>query len=178
MVFFRYHVRDISKNRVYNVMKKANLLVLLLGSAFLASTAFAQAIYNCGGTFTNKPTKGCSRMKLKDNISIIGSDTPVYYSGGGGSSKPSGGASKPRAAGVQNTSRTYPTETVAENTTRNQGRLGILQTELAGETTALSKAQAALNAGKNSPNRQNLQNTVVDHQKNIEAIQKEIARTK
>lgn len=158
-------------------------MVAALIGVFMTSSVAAAEIYNCGGVFTNKPGKGCSRMKLKDNLSIIGT------SGGSVSSSSSGTSSRGNASPLSNKSnkstvqnasrRNYPTESKVENVARSNGRLTILLEEEKREKAALQQAQTALNAaGKNSPNRQNLQNSVIDRQKNIEAIQKEIARAK
>jgi hypothetical protein len=158
-------------------MKKSHLISYTLCALFSFSVASAQSVYMCGGTFTNKPGKGCSRVALKP-ISVIGSESP--YAGSGSSSVKTtsrGGGSKPKP-GVQNTSGRYPTETQTENSSRTQGRLAILQSELENERKALSQAKASLSSAKAGAEKQSLQNAVIDRQKNIEAIEKEIARAK
>ena len=161
-------------------MKKTHVFLASACCAFALGVASADAVYMCGGTYTNKPTKGCSRVSLKP-ISVIGS--PSYTR--------SAPASR-GAAGVKNTNLTrssggkasaqtagrYPTETPAENTNRMQGRLTILQAELTAEKKALAQAQTNLNSAKGSPNQQALQSQVIDRQKNIEAIEREIARAR
>ena len=160
-------------------MKKNHLISYTLCALFSFSVASAQSVYMCGGTFTNKPGKGCSRVALKP-ISVIGSESP--YAGSGSSSikttsRGGGGSSKPKP-GVQNTSGRYPTETQTENNSRTQGRLAILQSELENERKALSQAKASLGSAKAGAEKQSLQNAVIDRQKNIEAIEKEIARAR
>ncbi len=160
-------------------MKKSHLISYALCALFSFSVASAQSVYMCGGTFTNKPGKGCSRVALKP-ISVIGSENP--YAGSGSSSiktaSRSGGGSSKSKPGVQNTSGKYPTETPTENASRTNGRLAILQGELENERKALTQAKASLNAAKAGAEKQSLQNAVIDRQKNIEAIEKEIARAK
>ncbi len=160
-------------------MKKNHLISYALCALFSFSVASAQSVYMCGGTFTNKPGKGCSRVSLKP-ISVIGSDNPSYSGGSSSPVKPvsrggSGNKSKP---GVQTAGGKYPTETATENASRTNGRQAILQSELENERKALAQAKSSLSAAKAGAEKQSLQNAVIDRQKNIEAIEKEIARTK
>ena len=161
-------------------MKKSHLISYALCALFSFSVASAQSVYMCGGTFTNKPGKGCSRVALKP-ISVIGSDNPSYSGGSSSSVKPvsrSGGGGSKSKTGVQTAGGKYPTETATENTARNNGRLGILQSELENERKALAQTKASLSSAKAGAEKQSLQNAVIDRQKNIEAIEKEIARAK
>ncbi|WP_434778345.1 hypothetical protein [Neisseria sp. Ec49-e6-T10] len=145
--------------------------------AFSTSAVVAAPIYRCMTstevTFTNKPTSGCQKVDLGP-ISVIG--TKKFNN-----SNTATRTAKKRNTTTPKTAKNtaYPTESAAENSSRNQGRRQILEAELANERNALSKAQQALSAqnGSKTPDQvKQLQNAVTDRQKNVEAIQKELSR--
>ena len=112
----------------------------------------------CGGTFANKPGKGCSRVTLEP-ISVIGSDTD----------EPGSTAE----SDLQYTVNKYPAETANEKTQY------IRLTTNCDFTKPKFMAQPIIDfTNLTDAEKQTLQNAIIDRQKNIEAIEKEIARTR
>lgn len=160
-------------------MKK---LLFLSLAACLAQPALAK-IYKCtrGGavTYVNKAQSGCVALDLEP--------LSTY------STSKSRGHSKTRVTPKQtnktNTNKgSYPSVDANTQAGRDQGRKQILQAELANEQRALATAQKALSDGqqvrqgneKNSVKHQErikqLQNSVTDRRKNVQAIQNELNR--
>ncbi|WP_024301547.1 DUF4124 domain-containing protein [Pseudogulbenkiania sp. MAI-1] len=157
---------------------KTMLFCLLLAS----SLAQAQTIYKYVDpsghvTFSNTPMKGGAPIKLSP-LSTYSSSDEVKPS----SSAPSSSPSTPPF------SSRYPNVDSATQQQRDNGRRKILEQELANEQKALTEAQKALAEGRatrlgNERNYQKyldrvqqLQEQVTEHQKNVEALRRELGQ--
>ena len=128
----------------------------ILYTLFSFSMASAQTVYMRGGTFANKTGKGFSRVALKPINKIKGNNSS--YSD---------------KSGLQNADNKYPTETANEKT-----QYVILTTNCGGNKPK-PMAQSTINlTNLTDAEKQALQNTIIDRQRNIKAIEKEIARTR
>jgi hypothetical protein len=151
----------------------------LLVSLLAAPPAWSQAIYRCVDaddhpTFTNVPKpndKNCTRTKLEPETILPAPRT---------SSRTPGAASNPTPAG-------FPKVSNEDQKAKDNDRRAILNQELANEQKALEQARKDLTEQKavRLGNEQNYQKTldrlqpyedqVAQHERNIEALNKEIA---
>lgn len=111
-------------------------------------------------TYSNIPIKGAKRMELDPVPGSI--PAPRSYSGG----------SRPRASSTP-TPASFPRVDSATQKSRDQGRRQILLDEMASEQRLLNESRQRLSS---APQDAKLREKALFHEKNIETLQKEIAR--
>lgn len=111
-------------------------------------------------TYSNIPSKGAKKLDLGDVPGAIPAPRNGVVRSGGGSS---GNA----------TPSSFPRVDVATQRSRDQTKLQILRDELGSEQKLLDSARQKLTA---APADARQRDNVTMHEKNIEALQKEIAR--
>ncbi len=146
-------------------MKKAFLVLPLL----LPLAATANTLYKCTDEsgvvlYTNQKT-------AKKNCTVLSYQAPPAPP-----AQPAGSGAKPRAAATLTTPGDFPRVSGGEQKARDGDRRAILDKELANETQNLEKAQKALfDAGKQPPDKlQPLRDTAALHERNIDALKKEL----
>ncbi|MDK9704227.1 MAG: DUF4124 domain-containing protein [Sulfuritalea sp.] len=141
-------------------MKKALLAIPLL----LPLTAAASTLYKCTDDsgvvlYTNQKTP-------KKSCTVLSYQSPPA---------PAGSAARPRAAATP-TPGDFPRVSGSEQKARDSDRRAILDKELANELQSLESAKKTLSeAGSQAPEKlQPLRDTVALHQRNVEALKKEL----
>ncbi|WP_018150677.1 DUF4124 domain-containing protein [Leeia oryzae] len=144
-------------------MKKYLLLSLLLPNLVLADAIFKVVDANGNITYTNIPTKGGKRIYLED--ATVGADAPA----------------KPKSTATASPA-SFPKVDTDTQKKRDAMRYQVLNQELADEQKMLDDSRKALMdpATKKLPidKQSRIQESVTIHQKNIEALQKELAGVK
>jgi hypothetical protein len=144
----------------------------LLG-ALLSATAGASTLYKCTDEsgvvlFTNQPT-------AKKKCSVISVQTPPAPSS---PRSDSGATSAPRArssATANPTPSDFPRVSGDQQKARDTDRRAILEREMAAEQASLEKARLALGP-QPAQAPQAARDTVLLHERNIEALNKELAK--
>lgn len=157
---------------------------VLTALAFLAlsqsESAFAE-IYKCTdesgiSTFTDNPRSVPGKRCVGMNLGPIMIEAPTRKSPR--TSRRSGNDNATASAAPSH----FPRVDSATQSKRDQTRRQILQEEMDSEQRLLSEAQRNLSQAQNNPNdsqrASHLRNEIVAHQKNIEALQKELQRVK
>lgn len=156
---------------------------MIFGLLLACSLAHAQTIYKYVDpsghvTFSNTPMKGGVPVKLSP-LSTYSSEE----------AKPSSSAPSTTPSTPPFSSGRYPNVDNATQQQRDNGRRKILEQELANEQKALAEAQKALEEGRatrlgNERNYQKyldrvqqLQDQVTEHQKNVEALRRELGQS-
>jgi hypothetical protein len=144
---------------------------LLLSLFFLAGPAVADTLYKCtdaDGRTTYTNNKGSAK-----NCSVISRDKPVST------------FSAPKAQPSAPTPGDFPKVGAGEQKARDGDRRAILEQELASEQKSLDEAkktlaqQEAAGGGAKSPERlKPYQDTVQLHERNVEALKKEMGALK
>jgi len=140
---------------------KLRLLVL---TAALPLTVSANTLYKCtdrnGGVLL-------TNQKPADRSCVVLSREPV--------SAPSASAPRQRASATP-TPRDFPRVTASEQKSRDSDRKAILDRELESETRQAERARTALQEAATQPpdKQQSLRDTVALHERNIEALRREI----
>ncbi len=169
-------------------MKTAPLRFISLITAFSISTAAIAEVYSCGpGCYTSNPKESKGKANLGNKIGSY-RITHNKQTDSGSRNKAEHTAKAPSAPRPNTTAapaQAAPLPLAQSNTARNEGRRKILEQELANERAALANAQKALAEsrivnGTSDAAHQNqirrLENTVLDRQQNIQALQKELGR--
>jgi hypothetical protein len=162
---------------------RLSMIALFLSGAFLAASPAWSQVFRCVDddnrvTYSNDPAsaknKECSRLQLEPETVIPPARVPA---------RTPGAASNP-------TPVDFPKVTSAEQKAKDNDRRTILSQELANEKTALEKARKDLEEQKavRLGNEQNYQKTldrlqpyeeqVAQHERNIAALNKELANLK
>lgn len=155
-------------------MKKTLFCLLLACPLAQAQTIYKYVDPSGHVTFSNTPMKGGEPVRLAPLSTYSIGDTPR-----------SAAPASPTPAAPAASGR-YPSVDNATQQQRDNGRRKILEQELANEQKALGDAQKALTEGRatrlgNERNYQKyldrvqkLQEQVTEHQKNVEALQREL----
>lgn len=164
-------------------MKVILFPLCLLG--LLSTTAVHAEIYKCTdgsgvATFTDNPRsfgrKQCVSMNLEPVMTISAPERRERPSG----SRPSSSSSTPRY--TPPSPANFPRVDSATQHKRDQTRRQVLEDEMAMEQRLLTESQRALEAAQRTPvspeRMAQLRNEVTAHQKNIEALQKELQRVR
>ncbi|MBR6026282.1 MAG: hypothetical protein IK065_01610 [Neisseriaceae bacterium] len=163
-------------------MKKYVYLGLL--SLCVAAPFANGAVYECKHngvtTYTNKAGSGCSSAKL-GYVGTYSADHKAYADSASYSYTPPSSSSSGNSPKRNTRSGTAAEHVQPEvQSKRDNGRLSILQRELANEQQALDSAQKNLAAGKaakkDAASLAALEGAIKDRQENISALQKEISR--
>jgi len=148
-----------------------SVIAVLLTPTFLAQPAVANTLYKCTDRsgavlYTNQ------KISKKDCMVLSHMQSPSVSSP---SSSSGSGASKPRASAAP-TPSDFPRVSGNEQKARDSDRRAILDKELTNELQNLDKAKRAITeAGSQPPDKQQpLRDTVALHERNIEALKKEI----
>jgi hypothetical protein len=138
---------------------------LLITLALLPATAFGSTLYKCTDEsgvvlYTNQKTPKKTCVVLSQSAS------PPPANGGG---------TRPRAAATP-TPSDFPRVSGSEQKSRDNDRKAILDRELATETQSAEKARKALQEAGNQPadKLQPLRDTLALHERNVEALKKEL----
>jgi hypothetical protein len=147
----------------------AAICPLLLTGIPLAQ-AEAGTLYKCiddSGVvlYTNQKT-------TRKNCTVLSVPVPPPASGGTASS-----AERPKKASTTPTPSDFPRVSSNEQKVRDTDRRAILERELATEQAALEKSRQALAAGGANP-APTLRDAVTLHERNIEALNKELAKVR
>ena len=142
-------------------MKNAFLVTSLL----LPLAATANTLYKC--TDESGVTLYTNQKTAKKNCTVLSYQPPPPPAAAGGT--------RPRASATP-TPGDFPRVSGSEQKTRDGDRRAILDKELANEAQNLEKAKKALfDAGSQPPDKlQPLRDTVALHERNIEALKKEL----
>ncbi len=153
-----------------------NLLCLGLLASVFSGTANASTLYKCiddSGVvlFTNQPT-------AKKKCSVISVQTPPAPSSprnGSGTSATSGAAGTRTSAAANPTPSDFPRVSGDQQKARDTDRRAILEREMAAEQASLEKARLTLGP-QPAQAPQAARDTVLLHERNIEALNKELAK--
>ena len=150
-----------------------SVIAVLLASTFLAYPAVANTLYKCTDRsgavlYTNQ------KISKKECMVLSHMQSPSVSSPSSGA-----GTSRPRAATGSSATPTpsdFPRVTGNEQKARDSDRRAILDKELTNEMQNLDKAKKAITEAVSQPpdKQQPLRDTVALHERNIEALKKEI----
>ena len=182
-------------------MHRLRAIALCCALAMLAGVAHAQ-VYKCTGadgsvTYTNDRSIGrnCSALKMDLPVSSIPAVRPRSTGGGGGNRASTPARSSSSGARASSSSSgggggSFPNVSSDTQRARDNTRQQILQSELATEQKALDEAKKALTEQEalrmgNERNYQKVldrlepyKNAVELHQRNIDALQRELGRSR
>ena len=158
-----------------------NPRLLLLLAALSCSFAVRADIFKCVDeaghvTYTNSraPGKGCTTLSRDQPVSSV--------PGGSGLSRPAAASSPAPQGGASTGSAGFPRIDSGTQRARDTDRRRILEQELSAEQQGLDAARreldeqvSARNGGGNSVRAQPLRDKVQLHERNIEALRREIA---
>lgn len=159
---------------------KPVVTALLLLALTQSESALAE-IYKCTdesgiSTFTDNPRSVPGKRCVGMNLGPIVVETPMRKAPRAGVRRE--GSKTTASAGPSH----FPRVDNATQSRRDQTRRQILQDEMDSEQRLLSEAQRQLSMAQSNPNDTRrvtlLRNEVTAHQKNIEALQKELQRAK
>lgn len=156
-----------------------NLLCLSLLASLLSGPAAASTLYKCiddSGVvlFTNQPTakKKCTVISVQTPPAP---SSPRSGSGASAASAASGAAGTRTSAAANPTPSDFPRVSGDQQKARDTDRRAILEREMAAEQASLEKARLALGP-QPAQAPQAARDTVLLHERNIEALNKELAK--